>query len=354
MRLLCVTRKYPPSVGGMEKFCFELFSRFTPEHGIQRKILALGRSQKHLIWFMPYCAIYLLFNARKFDVIYYGDSLLSGPAFLGKLASRRTKAVVDVHGLDVLFPNRIYQLYLKCFYSCFDRYICNSKNTQQTLLTRNIRKSLVINRAIAVDKFDGTAMDKTKLRKKYGIPENALILLTVGRLVRRKGVEWFVRNVMPALAEQEIYYFVVGGGEEENRIKLAISECDLKARVKLLGRVSEEDLNDLYVNSDIFVMPNIPVENDPEGFGIVAIEASLAKLVVLASDLDGIGDAVVDGENGFLLKSQDADAYIKKIFEIKENPQKYAAMTDGFRNYTKKKYSLDTISEQYINVFKTV
>lgn len=351
MQLLCVTRKYPPSVGGMEKYCFELFSCFTEDKKVNKKILALGKSQKHLIWFFPYCLFYLIFNARKFDVIYYGDSLLCGPAFFGKLVAPRTKAIVDVHGLDVLFPNKIYQFYLNCFYRCFDRYICNSRNTEQILHNMGIKNTVVINRAVPVGKFDKTEVDKATLRKRYDLPENAMVLLTVGRLVRRKGVAWFVHNVMPRLKGHDIYYFVVGGGEEQCKIQEAISVNGLNEQVKLLGKIPEEELNRLYTNSDVFVMPNIPVENDPEGFGIVAIEASLAKLIVVASNLDGIGDAVVDGKNGYLLKPEDADAYTEKILEIRKNPNYFIKMADIFSDYTKENYSLENISRQYLDVF---
>lgn len=66
-------------------------------------------------------------------------------------------------------------------------------------------------------------------------------------------------------------------------------------------------------------MPNIPVLNDPEGFGLVALEASLAKLVALASDVDGISDAVIDGHNIYLLAPENSGDYEKRMLEIKEN-----------------------------------
>lgn len=266
MRLLCVTRKYPPSVGGMEKFCYDLFGHFNKENDIDKEILALGKSQKHLIWFLPYCTLYLMLNARKWDVIFYGDSLLCGPAFFAKLVAPKTKAVVDVHGLDVIYPNRFYQLYLKLFYHCFDKYICNSTNTEQTLHERNITNTVVVNRGVDVNKFENIKLDKRLFRSSYNLPEDAFILLTVGRLVKRKGVEWFIRNVMSKLHEDNVYYMIVGGGEEESTILKAIKEHGLADKVKMMGRVSEEALDAMYVNSDAFVMPNIYIPNDRSHF----------------------------------------------------------------------------------------
>ena len=338
----------------MEKFCYELFAKLTPEKEIQKNILSLGKSQKHLIWFMPYCALYLLFNARKYDVIYYGDSLLCGPAFFAKLVAPHTKAVVDVHGLDVIYPNKVYQLYLKLFYNCFDSYICNSKNTEDTLHARGINNTVIVNRGVDTNKFKIATEDKGTLKQRYHLEPDMHIILTVGRLIKRKGVEWFIRNVMNELRDKPICYFIIGGGEEENNIKIAVRDHHLEEKVKLLGRVSEEELNNLYLHSDIFVMPNIYVPNDPEGFGIVAIEASLAKLIVLASNIDGIGDAIVDGQNGFLLEAGNAPQYIDKIVDIMNYPQKYEVLLESFSSFTAGKFSLDSISDQYIDVFRKV
>lgn len=352
IKLLSVTRKYPPSVGGMEKLCYDLFNSFEKNEEVDQKIVALGKSQKNLIWFLPYCTLYLIKNAKKWDVIFYGDSLLCGPAFFAKVFSPKTRAVVGTYGLDILYPNFLYQLYLKLFYRCFDKYICSSKNTEKMLHNRNILDTVVINCGVDICKFSDTQKNKEMFLKKYKLPQDAVILITVGRLTKRKGVEWFVRNVMPEFIERNIYYFVIGCGEEEQHIKAAISECGLNEKIKMLGKVSDERLNELYINSDIFIMPNIYVPNDPEGFGIVAIEASLAGLIVLASDVDGISDAIEDGKNGYLLRSKNKQDFILKIDDIVNNPQIYNEFAQSFSRYTVEKYSMDEISRQYIETFK--
>lgn len=129
------------------------------------------------------------------------------PSIIREIFFAKTKAAVEVHGLDVSFPNCLYQTYLKCFYKCFDCYICNSRNTEKLLHERGIRKTIVIKLPVEIDRFEHISCDKSKLRNKYGIPDDAIILSTVGRLVRRKGVEWFIANVMLWLFKENYLLF---------------------------------------------------------------------------------------------------------------------------------------------------
>ncbi len=334
----------------MEKYCYKLFSKFKEHPNVEVKILALGRSQKNLIWFLPYCALFLMINAHKFDVIYYGDLLLCGPAYLGKIFSPKTRHIVDTHGLDILYPNPLYQFYLKLFCRCFQTYICNSSVTEKTLHQRGIYKTIVINRGI--EKDYSCSIPREVTRQKYNIPEDATILLTVGRLVKRKGVQWFVEKVMPELKGENIYYFVIGEGTEKESIQMAIKKNKLEEKVYLLGKVTDEILTELYANADLFIMPNIAVKNDPEGFGIVALEASCAGLIVLASKIDGIVDAVIDEKNGYLLECENATSYITKIKDYMDNINLYKNRAEQFSAYTKEHFDLDHITNNYITVFE--
>lgn len=348
-RVLCMTRKYPPSVGGMEKFCADLYGELGQQEDIERKVIALGKSQKHLVWFFPYCVFYLIFNARKWDVILFSDALFAGAAFVAKIFSPKTVLITDIHGLDILYPNKLYQWYMKRFLNKFDVYVCNSKNTEQLLHSRNIRNTVIIHRGVDVHKFDGIKRDRERFAKKYQIAAEQTVVITVGRLVKRKGVEWFIRNVMSDL-DDDIVYMIAGAGDQYDVIKRAIEENKLQDRVKLLGKIAERDLNELYVNADAFVMPNIKVDGDVEGFGIVAIEAASAGLIVVASDVDGISDAVVDNVNGYLVQSEDVAGFTQMIHLIKNKNAELSP--EKIREYTIEEYSMDNITRKYLEVIR--
>jgi phosphatidyl-myo-inositol dimannoside synthase len=140
------------------------------------------------------------------------------------------------------------------------------------------------------------------------------VLVTVGRLVKKKGVEWFVREVMPLLPP-DVLYVVVGDGPERRAIEDAVRRRGLEASVFLLGAVPHEDpmLRTVYGGADLFVMPNAHVPGDFEGFGIVAVEAASAGLPVVASRVDGIEDAVLEGQTGHLVTPGAADEFAARI-----------------------------------------
>ena len=148
-----------------------------------------------------------------------------------------------------------------------------------------------------------------------GLPDDAVVLLTVGRLVARKGVRWFVAEVMPKLPPS-VHYLVAGSGPDLTNIEHAIAAAGSHAQVHLLGRVSEDEREDLLRGSDLFVQPNIPIEGDMEGFGLVVLEAATRGTPVVASALEGLRDAVVDGETGFLVAPSDAEAWSTRVTSL--------------------------------------
>jgi glycosyltransferase involved in cell wall biosynthesis len=150
------------------------------------------------------------------------------------------------------------------------------------------------------------------------------VLLTVGRLVERKGVCWFIDKVLPELGSSYVY-LVAGDGPERGRAQRIVEQRGLREQVHLLGKVTDRDLEALYRTADVFVMPNVPVPGTMEGFGLVALEAASAGVPVVASDLEGIRDAVVDGETGVLVESGNVAAFVDAIKRAQAMPREQVA-----------------------------
>lgn len=354
LKVLCITRKYPPSVGGMENLCFHVFSGLERDN-LEVKIVSLGKKQYHLIWFFPYTVLYVLFNAHKYDCLLLGDVLI---CFLGnvcRLFSKKTKRFIIAHGLDFTFKNGLYQCYLKMFFKrSADEYICNSHETQRNLADWGISDSNVITPGIDIGKFDEVEVNKVKFRRENHIPEGNKVLITVGRLRKRKGVVWFLDQVMPLLQDLPITYLVIGVGADREKIESKIKEKNLQDKVRLEGEVDDQKLLEYYCNADLFIMPNISVPGDTEGFGIVALEASMAKLIVLASKIDGITDAIIPGKNGYLLESQNAEQYAEWITRIVRDYKEYEKYAEQFSEYTKENYSWKYICDKYVDLMLDV
>ena len=342
MRVLFVTRKYPPKIGGMESLSYALTTGFAEP----KTIIALGRSQLHLIWFLPYVIARVALSAHRYDVIHLGDAMLGAAGFLPRLFGK--PVAVSVHGLDLTFPPWIYQSYLKAFLHA-DAFIANSESTKRLAEGRGLTPVQAISIGVPERYFGvsrATHRDAELEQRRAG----RTVLITVGRLRRRKGAAWFVRHVLPKLPGA--FYVIVGVGIDHDEIVRAAADAGVSAAVWLVGSVSDARLLDLLGSSDVFVMPNIAVPGDVEGFGIVAIEASASGLPVVASRLEGIPDAISDGNNGQLVPAADAEAYVNALSPLLADPTERARRGRQGRAYTEQHNAWPRIIEQYAASFR--
>jgi phosphatidylinositol alpha-1,6-mannosyltransferase len=113
----------------------------------------------------------------------------------------------------------------------------------------------------------------------------------------------------------------------------------------MLGHVSDEEKNCLYQIADLFVMPNIRVENDQEGFGIVLLEAGRYGLPVIASDLEGIRDVVIDKKTGRLIEEKDSHGFIYEIIRFSPDRSSIPPSLMSFFNW-------DSVVGRYFNEFE--
>ena len=319
-RILFITRNYPPKVGGLEEYSYNLIREFESRE-ITCKI-TLSKAIKHLIWFLPYSFFKALYLIRKYSVqsVHLCDGLLSPVGLPLKLLTG-AKVTVTIHGLDITYDYPFYQMFIPWCITKLDGVVCVSHSTRDECVRRIIPcpNSTVIPNGIRPDQLY-LQQSKNRLRRKLenliGISlENKKVLFTIGHLVKRKGVAWFVENVMPRL-EGSYLYVVAGEGAERRRIQEIVNRYNLQDRVLLLGEVSEGNRNIIYNASDILVMPNITVPGDVEGFGIVALEAGSCGLPVVASNIQGLRDAVIDGKTGYLVEEGDVEGFVGRITDM--------------------------------------
>jgi len=270
----------------------------------------------------------------------------------------RKKIAITVHGLDVTLKNRLYQAIVPFCLRRLDKIICVSNSTKEECIKKEINpgKCVFIPNGIEMDKLllkSGKKELKGSIENKFKIDINEKkVIISVGRLVKRKGVYWFIEHVMPKL--NKVVFIVIGNGPEKERIKRLVNKKRLKEKIFLLGRVEDDFLKKLYNIADIFVMPNIKVEGDMEGFGIVAIEASSLGIPVIASGIEGIKDAIHDGKNGYLVKSYDTEGFVNRINYILKNEKKMKSFRLRSKKFTEENYSWKKISRLYFEEFKTL
>lgn len=357
MKILFITRKFPPAIGGMQKMNYNLFMRLKDKARVD--VAAGGFSTISLPFFLIRCWLNYIFlrllRRKKYDVILFGDALLIILArFFKFLGSVRTVCIA--HGLDITFYPALYQKVLRWGLRSCDTVICVSDYTKSECLRRGVDSMRLRVIPNGVDK--AMIMPKISARqelKKNGIalPEGSTVLLTVGRLVARKGVVEFIDTVMPGLCswDKGIVYIVVGDGPLRQDVESAIERNRLNGYVYLAGGVSEENMPFFYSAADVFVMPNRKIPNDIEGFGIVALEACSYGIPVIAADVDGLREVVKDGINGYLVPFDRPELYFERLKFLLQERQKLAALSLGAREFSSRFY-WDNIADRYMEALR--
>jgi phosphatidylinositol alpha-1,6-mannosyltransferase len=190
-----------------------------------------------------------------------------------------------------------------------DKIITNSEFTSAQVKRFGITEDKIYKVTPGVDTdIFRPGLEVSGLIKKFNL-ENKQVLLTVSRLVKRKGIDTVI-NALPLLVKDfpGIIYLVVGSGPEENYFKTMVREKSFERRVVFIGEVSDEDLPRFYNLCDVYVMPNRQTHDfdNIEGFGISFIEASACARPVIGGVSGGSADAVVEGESGFLIYPPDS------------------------------------------------
>ena len=302
---------------------------------------------------MPWIFIYgtFLILTKKIDLVYIGDGLLS-PVGLYFQNFLKKRTLLTIYGLDVIYNKFFYQKMISYFLPKIKDIVAISQATQEEAIKRGVSKNRCTVIPVGIDPSSVNNLDYFTSRKKiedlYKIHlDNKTILFTIGRLVKRKGVFWFIDNVIEKLGDKYIY-LIAGGGSEHERIESLIVEKKIENQVFLLSKITDEEKQLLFSASDIFLTPNITIKNDMEGFGIVNLEAGLYGVPVIASNIEGIKDAVANNITGFLLPEQNVDSYLKAIQNTnifdKKNIQKYI-----FNNF-----SWESIYNQYMKSISKV
>jgi len=348
-RLLFVTRKFPPSIGGMETLAagvWRSLERSTPD----ALLIAHGGSNRELLRWLPVTLARVtgLLVRRRVRLVLAGDALMYTILFpLLKLF--RVPSATMVMGLDLTYGNRLYRAVAHRALRRAPRVIAISSATAQTACSFGVPAERVAVVRLGIPAPEVTPEDRAlaakEIRRRCGLAGDAVVLLTLGRLVRRKGSRWFTEHVLPSLPDN-VVYLVAGDGAEREQLAAATAAAGVSHRVRLLGRVDDQTRELLMRGADAFVQPNIRVAGDMEGFGLVTIEAAVRGTPTVASGIEGILDAVVDGETGTLLTAEDPAAWVARLRELTADPPTLAATGARFQARARELYGEDEMARQ--------
>lgn len=316
---LFLTRKFPPAVGGMEVLAENIWTSMSRRFPGARLIANRRDNRRLPLWWLaslPRAAF--LLASRRSRFVLTGDALAYA-LFRPLLVAARVPHATMVMGLDVTYQHPIYRAIVHRALRGAPHVLAISEATARAAIDVGVAPDRVSVIRIGPRVPSLTENDRTTARQslaaELGIDADGVIAVTVGRLVRRKGVLWFVRNVLPHLPES-VTYLIAGSGPMAPAVEDAIGELGLAGRAKMLGQVDDSARERLLRGADLFVQPNVRVPGDMEGFGLVVLESAMRGTLTVASGIEGILDAVVHGRTGILLPAEEADAWIERISHL--------------------------------------
>jgi len=336
--VLVVTRNYPPLTGGMERLMQHSVEALSSRFDVTLiGPSGCGKSAPENVTVIEcpaspfsFLAMALIKGWRvaskaSFDIVLGGSGLV-GPvtSFLTRIAKARS--VIFVHGLDLVVDNWVYQQFFVPFLRRHDLVVANSRNTRRIAIDKGSPPGQVqvVNPGSTIPP-ESVLGDADSFRKRLSL-EDSKIILSVGRIVRRKGLVEFLENSWPRIIalRPDATLIIVGESPDDallkdrqgtQRLLNAIERCG-KDTVRFLGAVDEKVLWSCYAAADALVFPLIRVKGDVEGFGMVAIEAAASGTPTVAFPVGGVVDAVADGINGILVPEGDYEAFADAVVSI--------------------------------------
>lgn len=193
-------------------------------------------------------------------------------------------------------------------------------------------------------------LDGRPVRRRYGIPDNARVILFVGALDRAhhfKGAGYLLR-VFSRIERRNVLLMLIGDGDLRQPLIAQADNLGVSGRTHFMGAVPNERLPLYYGAADVVVLPSFP----PESFGIVLIEAMACGKPVVAHDIPGVRSVVSDGEDGFLACPGDADDLAEKIRTLLDDPSLCREMGRRGRAKVEEKYAWPKIIPRLIEVYE--
>lgn len=246
---------------------------------------------------------------------------------------------IDCLYADNIFPTGVFGLVFKCFFPkkklvifTYGSEIIKTKNKWYSKFRQKVLSSADLIATISM--FTANEVGKISNQKVLLLPpayegvffekssnKNAFMLLTVSQLTRRKGHEYVLRALNELKGKLDFEYVIAGRGPYKSEIERMIKLLGLEKKVTLMGGVSDEQLEKLYQEASVFIMPTFRVADDIEGFGIVYLEAGAHSLPVIATKSGGASDVVCEGENAIVVREkniEDIKLAILRLYSDKE------------------------------------
>ncbi len=342
--ILIITRNLPPLVGGMERLNWHIADELSKNH----KIIVISHTKAKfeappdtsfygvrlnplpLFLLLAFMTTFWVCLRHRPDILFAGSGLTAPIAtFWAKFF--RKKSIVYIHGLDIGTNNKLYNLLWIPFIRSSDQIIANSSPTYDICLKKRVNeKNLsIIHPGVSFPPQPRNEQLIQQLKSQYDLQDKK-ILISVGRLTERKGLNEFIDLSFSKIVKAIPNTVLVVIGDTPNQslnknlqskelILSTVKNHNIDNNIIFTGNISDDDvLSSFYYLADLHIFPVKHIPEDPEGFGMVAIEAAVHGTPTVAFATGGIVDAVQHEKTGYLIENQDYQRMTDKVIEILE------------------------------------
>jgi len=367
-RILYVSHLHPPedapleNMGGMQRVSMQLLKEFEAMEDVEVMEVTQQAPWKGIEWYTARFLARLYWKLPKHIHQFKPDIILFSSMVTASLARMLRKRVhvpmVTInHGHDVTLPINPYQKFIPGVFDALSGVISVSRATRQACTERGMEpgKGIVLPNGFDTSNFEqlpNHQQAKQKVEEAFELNlSDFKLVITVGRKVKRKGHEPFIRHILPKV-NTPVVYLTVGDGPESEAIKEAAQQYEGKHKILLAGRLPDELLQQIYAAADLFVMPNIKVAGDMEGFGVVMLEANSAGTPVVASALEGILDVISEGKNGWLIESGQHESFAEQI-DLALSPA-HSLNRQATHDFVMQEFAWNEVGKRYVEALKKV
>ena len=379
-KTLLLTENFPPKEGGSGRWFWELYSRLpndkvlivandTPEgrefdktHELDIVRIELESTEWGLastkglgFYWETIRKVLKLVKEHGIEEVHCGRVIPEGviARALKLLAGARYNCFVHGEDVETAATSREHSLLVKNVCKNASMLICNSENTANIVRKLGFdsgSKCEVLHPGVDTNRFEVAAPD-TSFRQQMGW-SGKRVLLTVGRLQRRKGQDFLIKS-MPALLKEfpDLFYAVVGRGECYDELISLVDQHKLHDNVCVYPDMDDEALIKCYQQCDIFILPNRTIDNDIEGFGMVLVEAQVCGKPVIAGDSGGTRETMNIGKTGHIIDCSSTENLLKELSPILRNREIVDGEVD-IADYAKNRFNWDQHVAKAKRLFK--
>lgn len=280
---------------------------------------------------------------RRFSAVLAGRALPEGIVAWAVGRLRGSKVILYAHGEELTGWGRGRKFQAMCFaLRHADHVLANSdftRETLQTLIGVPAARIVMAYPTVDVERFR-PGLPHADLRAAIGLGPGQRLVLSVGRLQRRKGFDQVVR-ALPGLVARglDVHHAIVGIGEDRAYLEGLARDLGVAQRLHLLGHIEPADLPRWYNACDLFAMPNRDIDGDTEGFGIVYLEANACSKPVIAGISGGTGSAVTHEANGLRVDGESVQAVEAGIARLLQDEAERQRLGQAGRRRTESEFS---------------